>query len=92
MHTHPKFRRQASLFRALSNERRLFILDFLRQRTHTENEIVEEVNIHQTAVSRHLQILLKANLIDSQRIGRSVVFRMSDGQRVQQILGITSNT
>lgn len=51
------------LFQTLADPTRRHVVDALRGRERQVNEIVEEVGIHQSGVSRHLRILLDAGFV-----------------------------
>jgi DNA-binding transcriptional ArsR family regulator len=61
----------ASIFEVLAEPNRRQILDLLRTRAHSVNEMVEVLEISQPAVSKHLRILKEAGLVavhpDAQR-------------------------
>lgn len=76
MHTHPWLRNTATLYRALSNERRLAILFLLANHSLTCEEIAAKFHIHKAAASRHLHILLRAGLILGNRKGKYVHFSL----------------
>lgn len=87
MHTHPRFRDIALLYRALGNERRIFLLEVLhRSQGMTGDEIRGQLCIRSPAVSRHLHILLRAGLIRSRRNGMTVRFWVREGLDLSSIL------
>src|SRR5215831_12823784 len=47
----------------LADPTRLSILDFLRNGEHTVNDITDNVDIHQSGVSRHLRILHETGFV-----------------------------
>lgn len=90
MHTHPFLRTIALFYRALSNERRLYILIRLAANgPMTNDELRKELKIHHAAVSRHLHILLRAGLIQSKRKGREVYFSFNGKFFLKGILAMT---
>jgi DNA-binding transcriptional ArsR family regulator len=54
----------ASMFEVLAEPRRREILDLLRERERSVNELVERVAISQPGVSKHLRVLREAGLVD----------------------------
>ncbi|MBI3956923.1 MAG: winged helix-turn-helix transcriptional regulator [Candidatus Kerfeldbacteria bacterium] len=74
MHTHPHLRNQALVYRALGNERRLFILQLLKAKPRTGKELIQELGIRAPAVSRHLSVLLQSAIITSLRQKECVLF------------------
>ncbi len=65
-------------FKALSDETRRGILRLLERRDHTVGEIVANFHLSQPTISRHLSVLKEARLVDDQRQGQHVVYRLRD--------------
>lgn len=65
-------------FKALSDETRRGILRLLERREHTVGEIVGNFHLSQPTISRHLSVLKEARLVDDQRQGQHVVYRLRD--------------
>lgn len=57
-------------FAALSDPTRRSILDLLAERDYSVGELVEQFPITQSAVSRHLNVLEQADLIERRREGQ----------------------
>ncbi len=92
MHTHPQFRRAGNQFRALGNERRLCIIKMLNTQPYLEHEISEALQIHQTAVAKHLSRLLAAEIVQGKRKGGSVEFTLTeDFREIKNLLEIIQN-
>jgi len=60
-------RRLARVFKALSDEQRLRILNLLRDREMYAQEIVEHTGLHQSVVSRHLTFMKAVGLLSERR-------------------------
>lgn len=86
MHTNPQYRSQTLFYKALANERRLTILALIAQQKRTGDELVGLFHIRPAAVSRHLSALLKAGLVEGQRVGKAVHFQICPGIKVRDIL------
>jgi len=56
-----------SLFKALSDPNRREILDLLKTKSMSVLEIKSHFDISQEAISHHLSVLKKADLVSSQR-------------------------
>ncbi len=54
----------ADVFQTLADPTRRRIVEALRTGEQAVNDIVDEVAIHQSGVSRHLRILLEAGFVD----------------------------
>ena len=62
---------------ALSDATRRSILLRLSEKEHTVNEIAEPYHISLAAISKHLKVLEKADLIKKEKVGRSYTCRMN---------------
>lgn len=67
----------AALFRSLGDPTRLAILRRLAIGEARVGELVEEVGLAQSTVSKHLACLRECGLVDSEPVGRASVFRLS---------------
>ena len=67
-----------SIARALSDENRVRILMFLRHGELCVCQIIEMLGLAPSTVSKHLSILKQADLIDSQKKGRWVYYRLAE--------------
>ena len=67
----------AALFRSLGDPTRLAILRRLAIGEARVGELVEEVGLAQSTVSKHLACLKDCGLVDSEPVGRASVFRLS---------------
>ena len=85
MHTHPQFRLLALLYKAMANERRLFIVQQLMRKELTNRDLLILLRIHSGAVSKHLHLLLRAGIIEGRRKGREVFFRIRPSVRAAVI-------
>ena len=68
----------AVMFDALSDVSRLRTLMLLADKSLSVSEIVDAEGEKMTTVSARLQILHAARLIDRQRDGKSVIYRIAD--------------
>jgi ArsR family transcriptional regulator len=76
-------------FRVLGDPTRLRIIDALLERERTVSDLVEVVQAPQSRVSNHLACLRWCRLVDSERRGRTVVYRVSD-PRVDQVVELAA--
>ena len=63
------------VFKALGNELRLQIFVYLLQETLCNCELVELLDVSQSAVSQHLARLLDEKLVESLRVGQWTFYR-----------------
>jgi ArsR family transcriptional regulator len=69
---------QAEVLRTLSNPRRLEILHRLAQGPCEVSRLADELGLSQPNVSQHLSILRSAGIVDAERDGREVRYRLAD--------------
>ena len=67
----------AKLFRAASNEKRLFILKALMKSSMTINRLSDHTGLPYKTVERHLKILALVNLAKRKRSGLEIMFSIS---------------
>ena len=68
------------IFKALSCEHRIHIIEILKYGEHSVSEVAEFMSIHPSVVSRHLAMLQSAGLITSRRAGTEVFYRLSSDE------------
>ena len=68
----------AELFKAFGDPTRVEILSQLQQGELCVNEIVEAVQISQSAISHQLRILKQMHLIKSRREGKNILYSLAD--------------
>lgn len=73
------------LLKGFSDETRLRILCLLRGREVCVHEIVEALDMSQSAISHQLRVLRDARLVDHRREGRHVYYRLAD-DHVEEML------
>ncbi len=66
-----------SIFTALADKHRRFILSLLRTREMNVGEIRVTMNVTGATLSHHLDILKRANLIQGERRGRYIWYRLN---------------
>ncbi|MEJ6401179.1 ArsR/SmtB family transcription factor [Nicoliella lavandulae] len=79
------------IIRALNHPIRIQILYYLSEQGKSNvTNLVNQVNISQPAVSRHLRILFDAQLIKSQQNGKEKVYQLTD-EHVKELLKVLHN-
>lgn len=68
----------ARVFRVLAEPTRLAILQELRRKPRTVNELVESLGAKQANVSKQLGILFDGGLLDRERSGNCVVYSIRE--------------
>lgn len=64
-------------FQALSNPYRRKIIKLLRWKNMSAGEIVEQFDIAQPSVSRHLDVLKRAEIVTSERCGNQIIYSLN---------------
>lgn len=67
-------------FNAIAEPRRRDILTFLAHRERPVSDIVDELQMGQPSVSKHLRVLLEVGLVDVRREGRYAYYRTNPAQ------------
>ncbi len=70
------FRAQARIIKALAHESRLAIVNRLADGACTVGELVSMIGGDQSTVSKHLTVLRAAGIVDDERKGRTVEYRL----------------
>jgi len=70
------FRAQARILKALAHESRLAIVSRLAHGTCTVGELVSMIGGDQSTISKHLTVLRFAGIIDDERKGKTVEYRL----------------
>ncbi|MFO7889146.1 MAG: metalloregulator ArsR/SmtB family transcription factor [bacterium] len=68
----------AKIFKALSSESRIRILELIRDKKLCVNAITKQLDITQPAVSQHLAILKETGLVKSDRYGSIIHYQLDD--------------
>lgn len=89
-----QYKQDALLFKALSDEKRLCILELLRNGEKCACVLMEKMDIAQSALSYHMKILCESGLVDSRQEGKWTHYRISENgkeksqQRISFIMNI----
>lgn len=66
-----------AFFQALSNPYRRQMIQLLKWRSMSVNEIVDQLPIAQPTISRHLDVLRKAEVVTSERKGNQIIYSLN---------------
>ncbi len=69
---------QAEVLKTLANPRRLEIIHRLAQGPCEVGRLAEEIGASQPNISQHLSVLRAAGIVDAERDGREVRYRLTD--------------
>jgi DNA-binding transcriptional ArsR family regulator len=79
-------RQLSKFFKALSDHTRREILKLLERHPRSVGEIVDNFQLSQPTISRHLSVLREADLVVDQRRGQHVIYRLNAGTLTESIL------
>jgi ArsR family transcriptional regulator len=71
------FKQQAAVFKALSNVARLRIVAQLDHGTQTVTQLTNMLGLDQSTVSKHLTVLKGQGIVDDERKGNNVHYRLT---------------
>jgi len=74
--TRAKYEARAAIIKAMAHPTRLFIVDTLSQDSCCVAELTEKVGADMSTVSRHLTILKGAGIVDDEKRGAHVYYRL----------------
>lgn len=72
-----KYIKRSEIMKALAHPTRLFIVDFLSDNEKCVCEIVEQVNVDISTISKHLLVMKNAGLIECEKRGLNVFYKLS---------------
>ncbi len=79
--------RATMLLKAMANQSRLLILCFLAQGEKSVGEMQTLLGISQSALSQHLAILRRDNLVETRRLARSIVYSLASPE-AEALMGV----
>ena len=78
---------EVKIFKALADETRLKIVDFLKDGEKCVCEIIPMTGKSQPGISQHLRILSEAGILKSRKEGTSIYYKIRD-KRIMEIINI----
>ncbi len=79
-------KRYSQIFKALGEQNRLAIALMLEKREMCVCEIVDILPVSFSTISSHLKVLLNAGIVEKERDGKWIVYRLSSDKFVRNIL------
>jgi len=73
----------ARIFRVLSVDTRIRIIQLLKQRSLCVNALASRLGVTPAAVSQHLHVLREANLVQAEKKGYFVHYTISDSRLLE---------
>lgn len=84
---------QARIFKAVCDEKRLYIIDLLRQGERCACQLLEDLDISQPSLSYHMKILVESGIVRSRQDGKWTHYSISQAgsnQAIELLSSITS--
>ena len=75
------------VFKALSDPSRRRVLQFLRKRPMTAGELSEHFPVSKPTMSAHFAVLREADLVEAERNGKTIVYRLKMSVLEDALLG-----
>ena len=76
-----------SVFKALSDPTRRRVLQLLRKRPMSAGELSDHFAVSKPTMSAHFSVLLNAGLIEAEKNGRTIVYRLKMSVLEEALLG-----
>jgi len=70
------FQKQAEIAKAIAHPLRIAIVDFLKDGEQCVCDIAEHVGSERSNVSRHLSVMVNANILEYRKEGLKVIYRL----------------
>ena len=80
----------SEVFKALSDPTRRKVLQLLRRRPMTAGELADEFPVSKPTMSRHFTVLREAGLIEFEKHGKTIVYRLKLSVLEEALLGFAS--
>jgi ArsR family transcriptional regulator len=77
------YRLQVEILKTLANVRRLEIVHLLADGPREVSRLAEEMGISQPNVSQHLAVMRSAGVVEAERDGREVRYRLADPEIIE---------
>ena len=75
------------VFKALSDPTRRRVLQLLRERPLSAGELADQFPVSKPTMSAHFAVLQEADLVEAEKIGRSIVYRLKMSVLEEALLG-----
>ena len=77
------------VFKALSDPTRRRVLQLLRERPMTAGELADQFDLSKPTMSAHFSILREANLVDADKRGTTITYRLKISVLEDALLGFS---
>ena len=79
----------STVFKALADPTRRRVLELLRERPMTAGELAAEFDVSKPTMSAHFAVLREANLVASEKRGKSVIYQLQMSVLEDALLAFT---
>ncbi len=76
-----EYKQNAKIFKALCDEKRLAILDILKNGEHCACSLLEKLELTQSGLSYHMKILTESQIVIARQDGKWTYYKISDEGR-----------
>ena len=80
----------SNVFKALSDPTRRQVLQLLKERPMSAGELAEHFDVTKPTMSAHFAVLIAADLIQAEKHGRSITYRLKMSVLEEALLGFTA--
>jgi len=79
-----------NVFKALSDPTRRQVLQLLKQRPMTAGDLADQFDVTKPTMSAHFAVLLAADLIQAEKQGRTITYRLKMSVLEEALLGFSA--
>lgn len=73
-----EFKNETKIFKALTDENRLLILELLKKGEACSCNMVDKLPIKQSTISHHMKILIDSRIVNERKAGKYTYYSLSD--------------
>ena len=88
--TQPIYQVKADFFKTLAHPARIRVLELLRDGERSVGELIPEVGLEASHLSQQLGILRRANVLQSRKVGSTVLYSVTD-PRIFELLEVAKS-
>ena len=81
----------SNVFKALSDPTRRRVLQLLRKGSMSAGELSEHFDVSKPTMSAHFAVLREADLVQTEKIGKSVIYRLKLSVLEEALLGFVQS-
>jgi len=79
-----------AVFKALSDPTRRHVLELLRDRPMTAGDLADHFPVSKPTMSAHFAVLREADLVDVQKVGKTLIYRLKLSVLEEALLGFVA--